>query len=160
MRKQGTQPPEDVKQSRQPWLSPLQTLAANTPPPLRCSHTPQSGFHCSHKLHLTHTKKSLALITKTSELVFIALVEVLCLLCMRRKNVHFLARLFTEIDFTLSGMLDKQHLGLQLSAHENYCLQLMRITAYSSCGRGVPAYVCVYACFKNVYTRLSWFTGV
>lgn len=67
-------------------------------------------------------KKSLALITKTSELVFIALVEVLCLLCMRRKTVHFLARLFTEIDFTLSGMLDKQHLGLQLSAHENYCL--------------------------------------
>jgi len=35
----------------------------------------------------------------------------------RRKNVHFLAWLFTEIDFTLSGMLDKQHLGLQLSAH-------------------------------------------
>lgn len=39
VRKQGTQPAEDVKQSRQPWLSPLQTLAAHTPPPLRCSHT-------------------------------------------------------------------------------------------------------------------------
>lgn len=167
MRKQSTQSPEDVKQSRQPWLSPLQTLAANTPPPppLRCSHTPESGFHCSRKLRLTHTKKTNKKKTWPWLLKPVSLFLLLWwkfYACHARggKNVHFLARLFTEIDFTLSGMLDKQHLGLQLSAPENYCLQLMRMTACSSCGHSVPAYVCEYACLKNVYTRLRWFAGV
>ncbi len=68
------------------------------------------------------------------------------------KNIHFLAQLFTEIDFTLSGMLDKQHLGLQLSAHENYCLQLMWTWCTGLC-------MCVYTVYifaRKKQLELGW----